>query len=62
MNDAETIAAAYADALKLLYKVLTSSYTSAEGNKAVEKKADDAFKAGLELSRKVRDRALALVK
>jgi hypothetical protein len=62
MNDTETIAAAYADALKLLYKVMTSSYVAAEGNKAVEKKADDAFKAGLELARKVRDRALALVK
>ena len=60
-DDKSTIEAAYGDALKGLYKVMMSSYSAAEGNKAVEKKADDSFKAGLALASKVRDRALALL-
>ena len=62
MNDADTVAAAYADAIKGLFKVLSSSYLMAAGDKQAEKHADDAFKAGLALARKVRDQALVLVR
>lgn len=60
-EDKAATEAAYADAIKILYKVMMTSYSAAEGNKAVEKKADDAFKAGLVLTRKVRDKALDLL-
>lgn len=46
--------------MKGLLRVMTGSYAAAEGNAAMEKRADDAFKAGLILARKVRDRALAV--
>ena len=62
MNDADTVAAAYADAIKGLYKVLSSSYLMAAGDKQAEQQAGDAFKAGLALARKVRDQALVLVR
>lgn len=60
MHDADNIAAAYAEAVKGLFRVMTGSYAAAEGNAAMEQKADAAFKAGLILARKVRDRALAV--
>ncbi len=61
MNEEEQIEAAYSDALKGLYKVLMTSYLTADGNKQVEKKADEAFKAGVALARRSRDRAIALL-
>jgi hypothetical protein len=62
MNDDKTaIDAAFGDAIKGLYKVMMNSYAAAEGNKAVEKKADDSFRAGLTLARKVRDKAITLL-
>ena len=60
-QDKESIDAAYADTLKNLYKVMLSSYVAADGNKPLEKKADDSFKAGLTMAKKVRDRAFALL-
>lgn len=61
MNDQDTITAAYADALKGLYKVLLSSYVTAAGNAALEQHAGEAFKAGVAIARKARDAALGLV-
>ncbi|HTU68365.1 MAG TPA: hypothetical protein VMF52_20650 [Steroidobacteraceae bacterium] len=61
MNEEEQIQAGFADALKGLYKVLMTSYSTADGNKQVEKKADEAFKAGVALARRTGDRALALL-
>lgn len=61
MPDTEAIERAYAAALGELYKVMMISYTAAGGNRTVERQADEAFRAGLALARKVRDRALALV-
>ena len=60
-KDIEALEAGYADTLKSLYKVMLSSYMAAEGNKAMEKKADDSFKAGLALARTVRDKSLAFL-
>ena len=62
MNDEETIVTAYAAAVSNLYKVMLTSYATAAGNQQVERRADEAFQAGLELARKVRDRALELVR
>lgn len=61
MQDPDIIDAAYATALGDLYKVLMISYTAAGGNRTVERQADEAFRAGVGLARKVRDRARALV-
>ena len=61
MKDEDQIQAAYSDALKGLYKILMTAYSTADGNKQVEKKADEAFKAGVALARRSRDRAVALL-
>lgn len=61
MNDQDTITAAYADALKVLFKVLSAQYITAAGNKALEQHADEAFKAGVAIARKARDAALGLL-
>lgn len=62
MKDEEVIQDAYAEAVALLYNVLRVSYTDAGGDANREKKADEAFVAGLKLARKARDRALQLIK
>ncbi|MES2317708.1 MAG: hypothetical protein V4631_09460 [Pseudomonadota bacterium] len=61
MKDKEIIEGAYADALGALYSVMRTSYLLASGDKDSEKQADEAFKAGLHLARRVRDQALRLV-
>lgn len=61
MNDQDTITAAYADALKGLYKVLLSSYVTAASNAALEQHAGEAFKAGVAIARKARDAAQGLL-
>lgn len=61
VNDNQEIEAAYAEAVKALFRVLYASYSTADGNKQVEKKADEAFKAGLAIARRTRDRALAML-
>jgi hypothetical protein len=61
MKDSEVIADAYADALGSLYNVMKTSYMLAAGDAKSEKHADEAFKTGLQLARRVRDQALLLV-
>ncbi len=62
MNDIDTINDAYADAVKGLFRVMMGSYASAQGNESAEKKVDEAFRTGLILTRKVRDRALTMAR
>lgn len=57
----ETIESAYAAKVKVLYDTMLSSYLAADGNKAMEKKADDAFKAGLAIAKRVREKAISLL-
>jgi hypothetical protein len=60
-NDKQAIDDAYAGTLKNLYNVMLSSYITANGNQPDEKRADDAFKLGLAIARKVQKTALALL-
>ena len=63
MNDAETNAAdaAYADKLKQLISVLADNFVQANGDAAKEKTAEDSFRHGAALVRRVRNRASALL-
>lgn len=62
MNDIDTIDAAYSDAVKNLYNVLSTAFLMAEGDADKERVAKEAFKRGLDLARKVRDNAKVIVK
>ena len=63
MNDVETTAvdAAYADKLKQLISVLTDNFMQANGDAAKETTAEDSFRHGVALIRRVRNRAIALL-
>jgi hypothetical protein len=52
---------AYAGTLKNLYNVMLDSYITANGRQSDEKRADDSFKLGLAIARKVQKTALALL-
>jgi hypothetical protein len=61
MTDNDAIDAAYSAVLQNLYTVLSSSFLLAKGDTAKEQTAEEAFKQGLALARKVRERAKVLV-
>ncbi len=61
MTETEIMDAAYADALKALFRVMQASYIDAGGDQQAEKHADEAFKAGAANTRKLRERALVLL-
>ncbi len=60
-KDKEAIDDAYVDTLNNLYNVMLDSYIVANGSQPDEKRADDTFKLGLSIARKVRNKALALL-
>ncbi len=60
-KDKDAIDDAYVDTLNNLYNVMLNSYIVANGSQPDEKRADDAFKLGLAIARKVRNNALALL-
>jgi hypothetical protein len=60
-KDKAAIDLAYADTLDNLYTHMFDSYVAANDSEPDEKKADDAFKFGLAIARKVRNRALAML-
>ena len=60
-NDKQAIDDAYAGTLKNLYNVMLDSCITANGNQPDEKRADDSFKLGLAIARKVQKTALALL-
>jgi hypothetical protein len=60
-KDQEAICLAYADTLCSLYVQMFDSYVTANGSQSDEKNADDAFRLGLAIARKARNRALALL-
>lgn len=60
-KDKEAIEDAYAATLNNLYNVMLDSYIVADGSQPDEKKAADAFKLGLAIARKVRNKALTLL-
>jgi hypothetical protein len=62
MNESQAIDSAYSAEIQNLFKVLSASFLTAKGNAAEEKKAEAAFKLGLDLSRKVYGRAKELMK
>ena len=62
MDDTKTLQDAYADELSGLFSVLFRSLAAAGGDKAEEAKAEEAFKSGLAVVRRARDKALEFVK
>jgi hypothetical protein len=60
-KDKDAIDDAYVDTLNNLYNLMLNSYIVANGSQPDEKRADDAFKLGLAIARKVRNNALALL-
>jgi hypothetical protein len=62
MKDTECISAAYANTIQGLYEIMLKSYAAAGGSKQVESKANEAFKAGILLARRVRSEAENLSK
>ena len=61
MNERECIQEAFESRIKLIFVSFLQSYNDAQGNVAKEKTAEDAFRNGIAFSRRVRDRALALL-
>lgn len=59
--DQKLIQSAYEDAIKGLYSKLFDGYAAAGGDVAQEQQADQNFSKGVELARKARDRAIALL-
>ena len=60
-HDEQTVLAAYDDAIKKLYATLFEQYAEAGGDASQEKQADENFRRGVDLARRTRDRAVALV-
>ena len=61
MNERECIQEAFESRIKSLFASFLQSCTDAQGDAAKEKKAEDAFRNGIAFSRRIRDRALALL-
>jgi hypothetical protein len=59
--DQKLMPPAYEDAIKLLYAKLFEGYEEAAGDPAQEQQADQRFTTGVELARRARDRAIALL-
>ena len=62
MDDAKTIQEAYNESVAGLFSFLVESLRRADNDAAAEAKAEKAFKGGLALARRARDRAIELVK
>ncbi len=61
MNETECIQEAFESRIQLIFGSFLQSYNDAQGDTAKEKKAEDVFRNGVTFSRRVRDRALALL-
>jgi hypothetical protein len=59
MNDQDTIQAAYAEALKILYNTLFDAFAEAPQDQKAQNVATQRFSSGLAVARKARDAALA---
>lgn len=62
MKESQAIDSAYSAEIENLFKVLSTSFLMAKGDPAEEKKAEVAFKEGLDFNRKVYERAKDLIK
>jgi len=62
MNESQAIDSAYLTMIEDLFKVLSTSILMAKGDSAEEKKAEVAFKQGLDFYRKVYNRAKDLIR
>lgn len=62
MNESQCIQEAFESRIKLIFASFLQSYNDAQGDTTKEKKADDVFRNGVAFSRRVRDRALTLLK
>jgi hypothetical protein len=60
-HDQQNILAAYDDAVKKLYATFFDQYIQAGGDPAQEQQAEQHFTTGVEIARRSRDRALALM-
>ncbi len=61
MGDKDYIEEAYSDSIKQVFKVFFQGFANASGDTQKEEVADRAFKVGVVLARKVRDRATAIL-
>ena len=61
MSETQCIQEAFESRLQLIFASFFQSYNDAQGDTAKEKKAEDVFRNGVTFSRRVRDRALALL-
>lgn len=61
MNERECIEEAFESRIKLIFTSFLQSYNDAQGNVAKEKPLRMRFGNGIAFSRRVRDRALALL-
>ncbi|HEX7324014.1 MAG TPA: hypothetical protein VF292_01495 [Rhodanobacteraceae bacterium] len=61
MGDTDTIQTAYADTLIQLFSVYFDSLSSADGDAATEATALAAFRQGVTLARRARDKAVVVV-
>ena len=61
MGDKDYIEEAYSDSIKQVFKVFFLGIANAGGDVQKEEVAERAFKVGVTLARKVRDRATAIL-
>ena len=60
MQEKEAIETAYSAALQAQYKVMLQAFIMANGDAALEKNAQNGFKAGADIARRAREAAIAL--